>query len=203
MEVLCSKNILHILFYFLFYSLLFALWVCSIFYVLIGNIDFLDGNIEISTSDFIWPTPGYTTITSPFGFRKAPTTGAGIYHGGIDIGVPTGTNILASFSGKVTFIGFYGANGYTVTISNGIFSANYSHVSPYFLVYVGQYVNQGDIIAKVGPKNVYNVYNNPYKDSDGNPTNGATTGPHLHFSIKKDGIAVNPLNYISSSSSSE
>lgn len=44
---------------------------------------------------------------------------------------------------------------------------------------------------------MYDVLNNPYKDTYGNPTNGATTGSHLHLSIKKDGIAVNPLDYIS------
>ena len=97
--------------------------------------------------------------------------------------------------GKVTFIGFKGANGYTVTIENGIYTYSYSHVSPYFLVSNGQYVVAGQVIANVGPKNVYDVPNNPYKDSNGNPTNGATTGPHLHFSIKKDGKAVNPLDY--------
>ena len=57
------------------------------------------------------------------------------------------------------------------------------------------------VIANVGPKNVYGVLNNPYIDYNGNPTNGATTGPHLHLTIKKDGKAVNPLDYISSSSS--
>ena len=55
----------------------------------------------------------------------------------------------------------------------------------------------GQIIGQVGPKNVYGIKNNPYKDSSGKPTNGATTGPHLHFTIKKDGKAVNPLNYFS------
>ena len=50
-------------------------------------------------------------------------------------------------------------------------------------------------MSQVGPKNVYGFSNNPYKDSNGNPTNGSTTGPHLHFAIKKDGSAVNPLNF--------
>lgn len=138
---------------------------------------------------------GYNYITSPFGYRNAPTSGAGTFHGGIDIGAPTGTEIISAFSGTVTYLGFYGANGYTVRISDGYYTANYSHVSPYFLVYLGQEVNQGDVIATVGPKNVYSVPNNPYKDSNGNPTNGATTGPHLHFSIRINGEAVNPMNY--------
>lgn len=155
----------------------------------------LDSNLVISPLGFVWPTPGYNYITSYFGYRNAPTVGAGTFHGGIDIGAPAGSQIVAAFSGKVTYIGFYGANGYTITVSDGFYTSNYSHVSPYFLVYVGQFVNKGDIIGTVGPKNVYGVPNNPYKDSNGNPTNGATTGPHLHFSIKLDGKAVNPLHY--------
>jgi len=114
---------------------------------------------------------GYNTITSKFGYRNAPTSGASSYHGGIDIAAPTGSNIIAACSGKVTFTGFYGAGGYTVTIKNNNLSISYCHVSPSFLVSVGQHVNKGDIIAKVGPKNVYGVPNNPYKDSNGNPTN--------------------------------
>ena len=106
-----------------------------------------------------------------------------------------GTNIISISSGIVTYVGFLGSGGYTVTVKNNDITSSYCHVSPSFLVYVGQSVTKGMIIAKVGPKNVYGVYNNPYKDSDGNPTNGATTGPHLHLTIKKDGIAVNPLDY--------
>ena len=112
-----------------------------------------------------------------------------------------GANILAITSGTVTFIGFNGAGGYTVTIKSENFTISYCHVSPMFLVTVGEYVFKGSTIANVGPKNVYGVPNNPYKDSNGNPTNGATTGSHLHLTIKKDGKAVNPLDYISSSSS--
>lgn len=85
--------------------------------------------------------------------------------------------------------------GYTVTIKNERFSASYCHVFPSFLVYVGQIVNQGDIIAKVGPKLVYGISNNPYHDSNGNPTNGATTGPHLHLTLKENNKIIDPLKY--------
>lgn len=161
----------------------------------------LPDNIYFSNSKFLWPTPGYTTITSYFGYRNAPTVGASTYHSGIDIGAPAGTNIVAITSGKVTYTGFSGAGGYTVTVKTDNLTVSYCHVSPVFLVCCGQYVTKGSVIATVGPRNVYGVPNNPYKDSNGNPTNGASTGPHLHLTIKKDGKAVNPLDYISSSSS--
>lgn len=156
-----------------------------------------DLNSNHLNSNFIWPVPRYYTITSYFGYRKAPTAGAGTYHSGIDVAAPTGVEVVATFSGEVTYIGFYGANGYTIKVSDGVYTAYYSHLSPYFLVYVGQYVNKGDIIATVGPKNVYGVLNNPYRDLKGNPTNGATTGPHLHFSLYLNGKSVNPLDYLS------
>ncbi len=96
---------------------------------------------------------------------------------------------------KLYLHGFKGAGGYTITVQNDIITASYCHISPNFLYSVGQSISSNSIIAYVGPKYVYNVTGNPYKDSTGKPTNGATTGCHLHLTIKKDGKAVNPLNY--------
>ena len=64
---------------------------------------------ELSSSKFAWPTPGYTTITSNFGYRNSPTAGASSYHSCIDIGAPTGSNIISIFNGTVSFVGFSGA----------------------------------------------------------------------------------------------
>ena len=113
--------------------------------------------IKLNPNGFIWPTPKYKTITSYYGYRKAPTGGASSYHGGIDIGAPTGAEIHAVFSGEVISTAFDGANGFTVKVSDGTYLCNYSHVSPYFLVYVGEQVIKGEVIATVGPKNVYGV----------------------------------------------
>ena len=174
--------------------LLSAVFIIFIFCVLsfilysnsVLNSLYVDDEYVVSESGFVWPTPNYFQITSHFGYRNSPFTGKTSYHSGIDIGAPQGAKVLSSFSGTVVFIGFSGANGYTIRISNGIFEATYSHLSPNFIIYLNQSVSAGELIAVVGPKNVYGVINNPYKDSNGNPTNGATTGPHLHFSIKKE-----------------
>lgn len=81
------------------------------------------------------------TITSYFGFRKQPTAGGSIYHSGLDIAANEGTPILSCISGCVTYTGFNGSGGYTVIIQNNNFSSMYCHVSPTFLVYVGQKVS--------------------------------------------------------------
>ena len=83
---------------------------------------------------------------------------------------------------------------YTITIKSldGIYRYSYCHCSPEFIVAIGQKVKKGEIIGKVGPKNVYGITNNPYKDKDGNPTNGSTTGCHCHFTIRKNGELINP-----------
>lgn len=130
--------------------------------------------------------------------------GASTYHSGIDIPAPEGTNILSICSGIVTFSSWGAGGGYTIVVENDNIKVSYCHVSPIFIVSRDDVVNAGDVISNVGPKNVYGIKNNPYHDSLGYPTNGATTGCHLHLTIKKDGQAVNPLdylNYMSSSSS--
>ena len=154
-------------------------------------------SFNISGSIFYWPVPGYTRISSYFGNRNSPTAGASSFHQGIDIPAPTGTSLVAVFSGIVSYVGFNGSGGYAIHIKNSDLQFIYHHVSPNYIVNIGDFVYSGQVIGQVGPKNVYGVKNNPYTDSTGKPTNGATTGPHLHFTIKKDGKAVNPLNYFS------
>ena len=151
----------------------------------------------LSTSGYVWPVPGYTRISSKFGPRKSPTAGASSYHKGIDVAAPTGSNLVAITNGIITFAGFSGSGGFTVTYKSNNLRISYCHVSPNLLVSVGNYIKAGQIIATVGPKNVYGVINNPYKDKNGNPTNGAITGPHLHLSIKKDDKHIDPLSLLS------
>lgn len=71
----------------------------------------------------------------------------------------------------------------------------YCHVSPNFLVEVGDSVTRGQIIGQVGPKYVYGVKGNNYTDEQGRPTNGATTGCHLHFGIRIDEEYVDPFKF--------
>ena len=106
-----------------------------------------------------------------------------------------GTNLVAIADGIVTFLGFLGAGGYTLTLSFGDFKVTYCHISPNYLVSEGDFVLQGQIIAKVGPKYVYGVKGNQYSDENGRPTNGATTGPHLHFGVRINGDYVDPLAF--------
>lgn len=90
--------------------------------------------------------------------------------------------------GTVIFTGFYGADGYSIIVQCKNFSVLYGHTSPNFIVKKNQKILKGQKIGEVGPL---------YIDAPENKkTNGATTGPHLHITIKKDGIAVNPLDLL-------
>ncbi len=161
---------------FLFSSLspiILAIFICIFFIPLVYSSSSLVSSDSTyvtiygdNPKDFYWPTQNYKTITSSFGYRTAPTKGASTYHGGIDIGAPQGTKICATQRGIVTFVGFNGANGYTVKIKhdNG-YESTYGHVSPNFVVSVGDYVKKGDHIANVGPKYLENSPNKNFNYS--------------------------------------
>lgn len=131
--------------------------------------------IPVSDSKFIVPVHG--PITSPFGQRIHPIRQAESFHSGIDIGAPLGTPIRASKEGRVKFTGSAGGYGLTVIIDHGNgYTTTYAHCLS-INVYEGQRVSKGQIIAQVG-------------------STGVSTGPHLHFEIRVNGKAVNPINYL-------
>lgn len=121
---------------------------------------------------FIRPISG--TITSRFGSISRVRTSA---HKGLDIAAPTGTKIAAAAAGTVTCSSYQGSLGNLIVIShgNGI-ETYYGHCSKLYAK-VGQYVEQGEIIAAVG-------------------STGNSTGPHLHLEIKVNGVSYNPQNYV-------
>ena len=98
-------------------------------------------------------------------------------HTGIDIGAPAGTSIKAVADGTVIFAGWLGAYGNATVIDHGGgISSMYAHQSS-ILVKENQDVKKGDVIGKVG-------------------STGWSTGPHLHFEVRKDGDPINPWNYL-------
>lgn len=98
--------------------------------------------------------------------------------------------------GKVIFTGFYGADGYSIIVQKDNLQIIYGHLSPNFLVKKNSKINAKQKLGTVGPKYIECEENTKYFDENGNKTNGATTGTHLHITIKKDGIAVDPLDYL-------
>ena len=125
-----------------------------------------DYNLLINTnSSYIWPVPGYTRISSYFGHRSSPTIMASSFHKGIDIPASVNSSVLAIADSFVKYTGFSGSGGYTIILESQNFQFIYHHMSPNFLVVPGAIVKSVTVIGYVGPKNVYGIKNNPYKDS--------------------------------------
>lgn len=128
-----------------------------------------------AVTDIIWPVRG--RLTSRFGLRQHPMGGGRKMHSGIDIACPPGRLVRAAQSGKVTFSGPNGAMGRTVILQHEEgYETVYGHNSE-LLVRVGQRVQQGQAIARSG-------------------NTGLSTGPHLHFELRKSGRAIDPLSYL-------
>ena len=136
------------------------------------------GGSATSLSDLQWPVPSCTLITSRFGYRVAPTTGASTYHGGLDIGASMGASIVSAGAGDVIYAGMNGGYGNCVMIDhgNGIVTV-YAHMSSIGVSY-GQYVTAGQYVGAVG-------------------STGVSTGPHCHFEIRINGGQTDPAAYFS------
>jgi murein DD-endopeptidase MepM/ murein hydrolase activator NlpD len=126
---------------------------------------------EINGDLFIWPLSGY--ISSNYGFRINPITGIRQFHTGIDIAANMGAPIRAAMSGRVTFTGWSDVFGNSVVINHHSgYRTLYGHMSV-IRVKNGALVGTGERIGDVG-------------------STGASTGPHLHFTVYKNGVTVNP-----------
>lgn len=80
-----------------------------------SNITIID---YVDSASLLWPSPNYYKINSYFGKRTAPTSGASTYHKGIDIGAPEGSKLIAVTEGTITFVGFLGGGGCTITLTD-------------------------------------------------------------------------------------
>ncbi|MBI5574693.1 MAG: peptidoglycan DD-metalloendopeptidase family protein [Elusimicrobia bacterium] len=141
----------------------------------IGDKIFIPG-IKIHFADFLWPAIN-CRITSRFGLRRHPIFRDRRFHEGLDLARWYGTLIRASSDGKVIFAGRQAGYGKMIIIrhKNG-FSTRYGHLRSYF-VKKGQFVKAGQTIGKMG-------------------STGYSTGPHLHFEVRKYNRPMNPLKYL-------
>jgi len=118
--------------------------------------------------------PAGGRLTGVFGWRADPIHGATRFHSGVDLAAPAGSPIRATQGGSVKSAGWSGNYGYMVTLDhgNGV-ETRYAHMSA-INVEAGRSVNQGDIIGLVG-------------------SSGRSTGPHVHYEVRVDGRATNPM----------
>ena len=135
--------------------------------------------IQYKGGVMIWPVGvNGTYITSPFGNRLHPIQGVYKYHSGIDIGnAGYGAPVLAAADGVVTYAGVMSGYGNCVMINHGSGIVTlYGHGQTIYAT-LGQTVKQGDVIMAVG-------------------STGNSTGPHLHFEVRKDGVATSPIPFL-------
>jgi murein DD-endopeptidase MepM/ murein hydrolase activator NlpD len=116
-------------------------------------------------------------LTSGFGMRTHPVLGGRRQHAGIDLAAPTGTPVYATADGVVGRADWYSSYGLYISINHGAsMETRYAHLSR-LAVAAGDNVKKGDLIGYVG-------------------STGRSTGPHLHYEVRVDGLAVNPIPYM-------
>ena len=128
----------------------------------------------LAATPSIRPVKGW--ITSQCGRRLSPFTGRREFHRGLDIATQQGTEIIAPADGIVTYAGKKGLMGNMITIEHGFgMVTRYGHIHK-LLIKRGDRVARGEVIALVG-------------------NTGRSTGPHLHYEVRLNGVNVNPMNY--------
>ena len=136
---------------------------------------FEDKRSLYASTPSVWPVRGW--VTSHFGNRTSPFSGILKFHEGIDIAAQTGTQVMAPADGVVVKAGFGTGYGNMVEISHGYgMKTLYAHNSR-LNVKAGQRVKRGDVIAYVGDT-------------------GSSTGPHLHYEVRVNGLPFNPVKYL-------
>ena len=126
-----------------------------------------------------WPCPAYTRVSSDFGYRDKPSSGASSYHQGVDLAAPEGSSILAASSGTIVRVSANGTMGNYIEIDHGDgLHTIYMHMLKFASSSKkGAKVSAGDVIGYVGHT-------------------GEATGNHLHFGVSVNGTYVSPWNYI-------
>jgi murein DD-endopeptidase MepM/ murein hydrolase activator NlpD len=142
----------------------------------VGEELFLPGaSPERAVTDFIWPARG--RLTSRYGYRQHPMGGGRKMHNGVDVAASTGRLVKAAQSGTVKSAGWRGRLGKAVFLNHRSgYETVYGHNSE-ILVKVGQKVEQGQPIARIG-------------------STGHSTGPHVHFEVRKNGKSIDPLPFL-------
>ncbi|MCR4851240.1 MAG: peptidoglycan DD-metalloendopeptidase family protein [Lachnospiraceae bacterium] len=127
---------------------------------------------------FTFPCPNMKRVSDEYGYRIHPTLGIEKFHNGVDMAAPSGSPILAAYNGKVVAADYSSTMGNYIMINHGdgLYTI-YMHASALY-VSKGQEVSKGQTIAAVG-------------------STGRSTGPHLHFGVRRDGNYVNPWQYLS------
>jgi murein DD-endopeptidase MepM/ murein hydrolase activator NlpD len=138
------------------------------------------GQVSPYQGPFVMPSGSplrSASISSRYGMRWHPVLGGSRFHAGLDLAAPTGAAVLATAPGKVMAAGWCGGYGYCVTIDHGRgYSTLFGHLSA-IAVMPGDVLSAGQAVGNVG-------------------STGRSTGPHLHYEIRRDGRPINPQTHL-------
>lgn len=160
----------------------FLIFFIVLFFVLLTGVqaffnDFTTDNNYAFLDGIIWPLPGYSKISSDYGYRIHPIKHKVSFHDGIDIPAPVNTRVISPSNGIVTECSFSSTLGNTIKIECENLRFVFYHLN-YIAVAEGMNITKGDEIGGVGS------------------TGSLSTGSHLHFSVFENGELINPLSLV-------